>query len=1077
MNRLLCTLFITGLFAPRTTAAPLDFVRDVRPILQKHCYSCHGRKQQKSGLRLDIKSEAFRGGDSYGPSIIAGKALDSPLVQFVSGEDADLKMPPEGAGLSAAEITRLTKWVDDGANWPDGVDLANLEDRSDHWSFKPVTVSDRPAVRDEKWPRNDVDHFILAGLEKKGLQPALEADRVDWLRRVYFDLIGLPPTPEQVSVFVDDPRDDAYEQVVDELLKSPHYGERWAQHWLDVVRYADTHGFEVNTERPNAWPYRDYVIAALNNDTPYDQFIREQLAGDLCSQDAATGFLVTAAALLPGQIGKDAASIRLARQDELGEIVINTGRTFLGLSIGCARCHDHKFDAISSRDYYSMQAFFSGVRYGDRPIRSPEADAKRREIESLKQRVAEIENMLARYQPLAVIGGDQRPTGPRINEHQFDPLEAKYVRFRIHDANLHPSLGLIEPCIDEFEIYTAEQEARNVALADFGTKVTASGSRTSASHRLEHVNDGRYGNSRSWMSNEMGRGWLLFEFPQPMRIGRIVWSRDRNGQYSDRLATAYTLEAGTSLDAMKRLAFLPPLRSAITAHRNIDRFRPVPAESLRFTIHETNRLAPCIDELEILDEQGKNVALASSGTMATSSGNAPESEQHKLEHINDGQYGNGRSWMSSENGRGWIELRFPKTERIERVEWARDRQGKFSDRLALKYTIEVLDKNQQWKTVATSQDRRKQESDKRKTTGYSTAGLTADEATEAERLVREVERLESQIDAANASQLVFGGKFSVPEATHLLLRGDPEQPQEEVTAAVLSALGNVKMPIDAADQKRRSGLANWIARPENPLTARVMVNRIWQWHFGTGLVETASDFGRTGSKPTHPDLLDWLAAEFVRSGWSIKKIHRLLVLSATYRQSSKIDRRSQVKDADVRLLWRFPSRRLESESIRDGMLAVSGRLNFKTGGPGFDLFRSRGGLNGFPPIESFDASGLRRMIYAHKIRMERDIVFGAFDCPDAGQSAARRRQSTTPIQALNLLNSRFTIDEAEAFAARIQKDVGADVELQIARAYQLAFGRKPEPIEINSATVVVAQHGLSTLCRVIYNTNEFLFLP
>jgi hypothetical protein len=1077
MNRLRFALFITSLFASRTTAAPTDFVRDVRPILQKHCYSCHGSKQQKSGLRLDIKSQAFRGGDSYGPSIIAGKALASPVIQFISGGDADLTMPPDGDGLSAVEVTMLTNWVVEGAIWPDGVDLAWLEDRRDHWSFKPVAAADQPAVADASWPRCAIDHFILARLEQEGLQPAPQANRVDWLRRVYFDLIGLPPTPEQVSDFDHDQRDDAYERVVDQLLKSPRYGERWAQHWLDVVRYADTHGFEVNTERPNAWPYRDYVIRAFNSDTPYDQFIREQLTGDLSGQDAATGFLVTAAALLPGQIGKDAASIRRARQDELGEIVINTGRTFLGLSIGCARCHDHKFDAISSRDYYAMQAFFSGVHYGDRPIRSPEADAKRLEIESLKKCVAEIETKLAVYQPLAQVGGGQTPTDPRINEHVFEPLEAKFVRMRIHDANLHPSLGLIEPCIDEFEIYTAEQNPRNVALANGGTKVTASGSRTSASHRLEHVNDGQYGNSHSWMSSEPGRGWLLFELPEPVRIGKIVWSRDRNGQYSDRLATAYTLEVGTSSHAMKRIAFLPPLRSAVSAKRNIDRFQPLTTDRLRFTIHETNRLAPCIDELEIFDVRGTNVALASLGTIASSSGNAPASEKHKLEHVNDGQYGNGRSWMSSEDGRGWVELRFSKLQHIERVEWARDRQGKFSDRLPLKYTIEVLDERQAWRIVATAQDRRQQGADEQKRNRYTTAGLTVDEAAKVERLVTEVKRLESQITAASASQMVFGGQFTKPEATHLLFRGDPEQPQEEVAAAVLTALGNIRLPADAADQERRRGLADWIASPQNPLTSRVMVNRIWQWHFGTGLVETASDFGRTGTKPTHPDLLDWLATEFVRSGWSTKQMHRLLVLSATYRQSSQIDRLAQLKDANVRWLWRFPSRRLESESIRDGMLAVSGRLNLKTGGPGFDLFRSRGGLNGFPPIESFDESGLRRLIYAHKIRMERDIVFGAFDCPDAGQSTPRRRQSTTPIQALNLLNSRFTLEEAEAFAARVQADVGDNVTMQICRAYQLAFGRNPDAVEINDSIAVVEQHGMSTLCRVIFNSNEFLFLP
>ena len=267
---------------------------------------------------------------------------------------------------------------------------------ADHWAFKPLTHPSLPDTRDKTWARNGMDRFILARLEQEGLRPSPETDRVTWLRRVYLDVIGLPPSPEQVAAFVKDERPDAHARVVDDLLNSPRYGERWAQHWLDVVRYADTDGFEVNTERPNAWPYRDYVIRALNEDTPYDRFIREQLAGDASGVDAATGFLVTAAALLPGQIGADDVSKRLARQDSLGEIVSDTGQTFLGLSIGCARCHDHKFDPIPQRDYYALQAFFAGVQYGERPLRSPENDARRKVVDARKARVAEIDKALER---------------------------------------------------------------------------------------------------------------------------------------------------------------------------------------------------------------------------------------------------------------------------------------------------------------------------------------------------------------------------------------------------------------------------------------------------------------------------------------------------------------------------------------------------------------------------------------------------------------------------------------------------------------------------------------------------------
>jgi hypothetical protein len=298
-----------------------------------------------------------------------------------------------------------------------------------------------------------------------------------------------------------------------------------------------------------------------------------------------------------------------------------------------------------------------------------------------------------------------------------------------------------------------------------------------------------------------------------------------------------------------------------------------------------------------------------------------------------------------------------------------------------------------------------------------------------------------------------------------------------VYPAVPTALGDVALRPDTAEQERRRAVADWITDPKNPLTARVMVNRIWQGHFGKGLVETPNDFGRNGAKPTHPELLDWLASEFIRSGWSVKHIHRLIVLSATYRQSSQHVDVAAAKDANVRLLWRYPSRRLEGESIRDSMLAISGQINLKMGGPGFDLFDKRGGLEGFQPVESFQPEGLRRMIYAHKVRRERDAVFGAFDCPDAGQSTPRRRESTTPIQALNLFNSRFTVEQAAAFANRVEADAGGDVEMQLRRAYQIAFSRDPSPDEIADAKPIVKELGLATLCRVLFNCNEFLILP
>jgi len=974
----------------------------------------------------------------------------------------------------------------------------------EHWSFKPVTQSAPPKPTNQRWARNDVDRFILARLEKEGLKPAPETDRVSWLRRIHFDLIGLPPSPDQVETFTKDRRADAYERVVDELLKSPRHGERWAQHWLDVVRYADTHGFEVNTERPNAWPYRDYVIRAFNNDTPYDQFIKEQIVGDALGEDAATGFLLTASVLLPGQIGKDAPSIRLARQDSIDEMVVNISQTFLGLSVGCARCHDHKFDPITAKDYYAMQAFVAGVEYEDRELRTPEAEARKLEAEPLRRRVSDIDRQLGQFVPLARPGTPRRVTSAKENTESFAPVEAKFVRFTIHDANLHPTLGLIEPCVDEFEIFTNETPPRNLAPT---AKVTASGSRTSEIHKLEHINDGRYGNSRSWMADTAGRGWVMFELPQPARLAKVVWSRDREGQFNDRLATAFTIEAGLAADSLTTLVNTPPLRPTVNSRENTDRFTSVKAKRVRFTVKATNSLEPCLDELEVFNTAGDNVALASRGTMVTTSGDTTVADRHEQRFIHDGRYGNSRSWMSNTPGGGWAVLEFPNEEEIVRVIWSRDREGKHEDRLPTEYRIEVSGAAGDWHVVADSTDRRPFVAGTDTGPSFTLAGLAPAEATEAKRLLDEKQSLVVKIKAAESGQLAYAGKFRAPDKIHLLNRGDPEQPKEEVAPAVLSALGDMKLAPDTAEQQRRRALADWIASPQNPLTARVMVNRIWQGHFGSGLVQTPSDFGRSGIKPTHPELLDWLASEFTRSGWSVKYMHRLIVLSATYRQSSQVSSQysvnsnqsggrgaqklitdslitdyssnsaAQQRDSDVHLLWRYPSRRLEAETLRDTMLAVSGRLNLQMYGRGYNLFDQRGGLSGFKPVEKSTPDNQRRMIYAHKVRRETEAVFGAFDCPDAGQSTARRRESTTPIQVLNLFNSRFTLEQSDAFAARVKVEAGDDTARQIQRAYQLALGRKATAAELAEARPVVAEHGLPVLCRALFNSNEFLFVP
>jgi hypothetical protein len=794
--------------------------------------------------------------------------------------------------------------------------------KRDHWSFRPVARPPLPRVGDAHWPRNPVDHFVLARLEKEGLAPAPEADRATLIRRLKFDLIGLPPTPEEVDAFVADSRADAYERLVERYLGSPQYGERWARHWLDVVRFAESHGFEMNQPRPNAWPYRDWVIRSLNEDKPYDRFVAEQLAGDALSADAATGFLVAG----PWDQVKspDVGLTAQQRADELNDMVSTTGSTFLGLTVGCARCHDHKFDPISMTDYYGLKAIFAGVQHGERPINAGDAGLRRRDAEELRRQIAKLSAELEALEPLA------QPEGP---------------------------------------------------------------------------------------------------------AGR---------------------------------------RAPVNPRRNVERFAPVKARFLRFTVLATNSAEPCIDELEVFTAgpEPRNVALAGAGTKATASSTLPGHAIHKLEHINDGQYGNSRSWISNEPGRGWVQLELKEPVVVDRVVWGRDREGKFTDRLPTQYRIEVEGEPGSWKTVASSDDRA------RPGAGKPPPGLSEEDRVTHARLTEQRDALDRRFAALARPEMAYGGTFAAPEVTYRLHRGEALQKREVIAPAAPAAFGDrLALPEDSPEQHRRVALAKWITDPKNPLTARVLVNRLWHYHFGTGLVATPSDFGHNGARPSHPELLDWLASEFVERGWSQKHIHRLIVLSATYRQASAANPKALTADAGSRLLWRYPPRRLEAEAMRDAVLAVSGNLDARMGGPGFDLFEPNTNyVKVYTPKKAFGPPEWRRMVYQNKPRMQLDDVFGSFDCPDAGQIAPRRTSSTTALQALNLLNSRFVVHQSGIFAERLRREAGDDPAAQVRRGLRLAFQREATAEEIAAATKLVRDHGLAAFCRALLNANEFLYV-
>ncbi len=781
-----------------------------------------------------------------------------------------------------------------------------------HWSFQPVT---RPATPAGMHP---VDYFVEKQLREKGLQLSPMAGREVLLRRVTLDLTGLPPTIKELENFRVDKHSTpvAFAAVVDRLLASPRYGERWAQHWLDVIRWAETVGFETNIERPVAWHYRDWVITAFNRDLPYDRFIRDQLAGDVTGADAALGFLVSGPALQPGQIGRDEEAMRSARQDELDEVIRTVSQGMLGLTIGCARCHDHKFDPILQKDYYGMQAVFAGLRYGNRRLRGTENDAWTAKVPAARAKVQQLQ---------------------------------------------------------------------------------------------------------------------------------------------------------TELNALhKKHALRPPLASVQT-----ESFEPVLAQSVRMKIAATaNGAATSIYEFEAWTPQKQNAALAATGAVPSASSFALANQTRHFENLTDGSVRGRQSfpWVSASGGPAWFRIDFPEPVTLQSITWHN------GSSVPADYVIEVLRPDDVWLPVAHTRDRLPRTDDRRAPATVKLTGLDADQVKALMAHIDQLRAAQGELNRLNAGPQTFAASFAAPDPTWLLCRGDPMQRLEELPPSIPGVLGKLQ-PKDATEPARRLALARHLTRPDHPLTARVLVNRMWQKHFGAGLVDTPSDFGKMGNAPSHPQLLDWLASEFVRQGWSLKQLHRRILTSRTYQQANRPNAKAARIDADARLLWRFPPRRLEAEAIRDSMVQISGKLNLQTGGRGFDFFNQRGGLSDYHPKETFEADGWRRMIYAHKVRMQAVDIFGAFDCPDAGQMKPRRTRSITPVQSLSLLNSPFAIRQAGFFAARVRREAGEDPGAQVTHAFRLATSRDPNPHELVTLTALAKNHNLEQACRVLFNTSAFLTLP
>ena len=1044
----------------------IDFKTEIEPILLANCIDCHGPDEQESDFRVDRLASLLAGGNSGEPAIIAGKPANSYLLKLIRHEQPDWEMPPDGR-LTPGEVTQIEKWIEQGAPTPASYGPAKAKTELSHWSFLPIR------------PPGDatIDSLVSKTLQENGLQRSPHASRRTLIRRLYLVMLGFPPTPEQVDVFVNDKSESAWPDLVEQVLASPHYGERWGSYWLDLVRFGETHGFEMNRERPNAWQYRDWVIGALNDDKPYNQFVREQIAGDALGAEVATSFLVAGP---NDQVKGQDPKLRLQqRMNELDDMINTTGTAFLGLTTGCARCHNHKFDPISQSDYYSMQAVFAGVQHAERVI--PLSQKQIAEIAELEQKILKLTKQLKPFEAISTNAGI-------LLEEPIVGTQAKGSVSVKPGKEVHQFGG---------KTYHWWKNVEGEVLVTYRPQVQGAYRvwLSWGSGHANHSTNARYvldsGTQRVELAtvnqqlavNETGpikkqAKWSGFfdagvHTLKPTDVISIIGSDSGPFVTADAIFLQPIMPNASSIAPPRR----PAKRDAVNAKLNEEYFPPREARFVRFTIDTTATAEGCIDELEVFSA-GKNVALASLGTKATSSGDFVH-PLHNLKQINDGAYGNARSWIVKDRKGGWVQMEFAEPKIIDHIRWGRDRTGKINDRLPIGYKIEAATEAGKWHLLASSADRsKKQTAGSSDTSRYQFTGLPSAQSRQGQDWLTNLLSTNKRLETLKQSKSVYAGSFAQPGPTHRLYRGEADAKREQVVANTITAFNSLELTRDTPEQQRRLALANWISSDDNPLTPRVIANRIWQFQFGLGIVDTPSDFGRNGTAPTHPALLDYLAHQLIENDWSLKHLHRLILNSRTWQQTDKPNPTAVRLDATTRMLWRFPPRRLEAEALRDSILAVTGALDLTAaGGPGFNPFEvEMENVRHYHEKTNYGPADWRRMIYMTKVRQEREHVFGAFDCPDASMVVAKRSRSTTPLQALNLLNSRFIMQQASLFAERLTKEANDDSD-RVRLAWNLCFQRSPTETELRDSTTFIQTAGLTQFTRAMLNTNEFVFIP
>jgi len=998
-NQLLLSLFATiGLLLFESTASADSVFRDkVAPLLERKCLNCHNDRDRKGEFSLQTAEQFQSSG-----FVTSGKPDESHLLTLLVPESPGLKpsMPKDGAPLSTDEVQLLRDWIAAGADWPDGVELTEpVIDNFDWWSFRPLAGQSPPAFSDRashEWIRTPIDAFVLAKLKEKNLQPSPEADRRTLIRRVTFDLIGLPPSPADVQAFVEDGSPDAYEKLVDRLLSSPQYGERWARHWLDVVRYADTCGYDKDKLRPNAWPYRDYVIRSFNDDKPYARFVQEQIAGDVLFPGEpdgilGLGFIAAGPWDFIGHVEVPESKIdgKVARNLDRDDMVTGTLNTFCSVTIQCARCHNHKFDPFTQQHYYSLQSVFAAVDRADRPYDAdPAVEARRAELTQLRD---------SSKAELAKLAAAIRTDGGEV----LAALEKQIVELRpkAEAAPKRPEYGY-------HSNIAATPDTEKWVEVDLGRDVEIASVVLNACH------------------DEFGGIGAGFGFPARFRIEAIT-DTDRTAS-SEKLAPPQVLRDESAAD------FANPGLVSVVANK------PVTARFVRVTATHLatrqNDYIFALAELQVLNAEGKNMAASA---MVSSLDSIEAPDRWRRTNLTDG------IWPSAVDPSAAAQLAEITRQRDEILQ-----------------RLDTPARIQQRKTLTEQQDRAEKE------LGTLPSG----------RMIY-----------AAATNFAPQGNFKptngVPRSVTVLHRGNETQPGEPVSPGTIPLASadawQFQLPADHSEADRRAALAKWVTQDNHPLTWRSIVNRVWQYHFGRAIVDSPNDFGRMGQQPSHPELLEWLANDFLKNDQSFKHLHRLIVTSATYRQSSQSNADAETIDGENQFLWRMNRRRLEAEEIRDSILAVSGKLNTEMGGPGFYLFELEKPEHSphyqYHKFDPEDARSHRRSVYRFIVRSQPDPFMTTLDCADSSQSTPRRHETLTALQALSLLNNRFNLSMARHFAERLQSEEGA-TDLQVMRAFLLLTGRTPSDEELHSMTAYANQHGLPALCRLLFNLSEFVFV-